>query len=53
MVVIAIPGFILLFLRIHAYYERAGEELRIDEEPAKPVRQAHHRHRAGQPASPG
>jgi amino acid transporter len=32
-VVIAIPAFILLFLRIHAYYERAGKELRIDERP--------------------
>src|SRR5580700_4074392 len=36
-VVIAIPTFILLFARIHAYYERAGADLRIDEEPPKPV----------------
>jgi amino acid transporter len=36
-VVIAIPSFIFLFLRIHAYYERAGKELRIDETPPKPV----------------
>jgi amino acid transporter len=36
-VVIAIPAFILLFLRIHAYYERARKELRIDETPMKPV----------------
>jgi amino acid transporter len=36
-VVIAIPGFIFLFLRIHAYYERAGRELGIDEIPSKPV----------------
>jgi hypothetical protein len=36
-VVIAIPAFIFLFLRIHAYYERAGKELRIDETPPKPV----------------
>ena len=31
-VVIAIPLFIVLFLRIHAYYERARKELRIDED---------------------
>jgi amino acid transporter len=37
-VVIAIPGFILLFLRIHAYYERAGRELRFDELPHRPQR---------------
>ncbi len=36
-VVIAIPAFIFLFLRIHAYYERAGKELRLDETPPKPV----------------
>jgi amino acid transporter len=36
-VVIAIPAFIVLFLRIHAYYERARKELRIDETPMKPV----------------
>ncbi len=36
-VVIAVPGFILLFLRIHAYYERAYIDLRIDQTPAKPV----------------
>src|SRR5271168_1258174 len=35
-VVIAIPAFIFLFLRIHAYYERARKELRMDEIPAKP-----------------
>jgi amino acid transporter len=35
-VVIAIPAFVLLFLRIHAYYERARKELRIDETPMKP-----------------
>jgi len=35
-VVIAIPAFMLLFLRIHAYYQRAGEELRIDEVPHLP-----------------
>ena len=49
MVVIAIPAFILLFVRIHAYYERAGRALRIDETPSAPRAQAHHRHRPGQP----
>jgi amino acid transporter len=36
-VVIAVPAFVFLFLRIHAYYERARKELRIDETPKKPV----------------
>ncbi|MGO9856459.1 MAG: APC family permease [Acidimicrobiales bacterium] len=35
-VVIAIPAFIFLFLRIHAYYERARKELHIDETPMRP-----------------
>jgi len=35
-VVIAIPAFILLFVRIHAYYDRARKELRIDETPTRP-----------------
>ena len=35
-VVIAIPAFILLFVRIHAYYERTRTALRIGEMPAKP-----------------
>jgi amino acid transporter len=35
-VVIAIPAFVFLFLRIHAYYERAGRDLRIDETPKRP-----------------
>ncbi len=35
-VVIAIPAFVFLFLRIHAYYERARKELRMDEIPGKP-----------------
>jgi hypothetical protein len=35
-VVIAIPAFMLLFLRIHAYYERAGKALRLDETPHQP-----------------
>ena len=37
-VVIAIPGFIVLFLRIHAYYERAAKELRFDMMPPPPER---------------
>jgi amino acid transporter len=37
-VVIAVPAFILLFQRIHAYYQRAGAALRIDQVPLeKPV----------------
>jgi amino acid transporter len=36
-VVIAIPAFILLFTRIHAYYVRAGRDLGLDEIPPKPV----------------
>ena len=35
-VVIAIPAFIWLFLRIHAYYERSAKELRFDEDPGRP-----------------
>jgi amino acid transporter len=35
-VVIAIPAFIFLFLRIHAYYARAGAELGINQIPKKP-----------------
>ncbi len=35
-VVIAIPAFVFLFLRIHAYYERARKELRMDEIPDRP-----------------
>ncbi len=35
-VVIAIPAFIVLFLRIHAYYERTRRQLRLDETPVKP-----------------
>ena len=35
-VVIAIPAFIFLFLRIHAYYDRAGKALAIDRTPPKP-----------------
>ncbi len=37
-VVIAIPGFIFLFLRIHAYYQRAAKELRFDMMPPPPER---------------
>ena len=36
-VVIAIPAFVLLFLRIHAYYQRARERLQIGETPRRPV----------------
>jgi amino acid transporter len=36
-VVIAVPAFILLFQRIHTYYEKASVELRIDQTPPKPV----------------
>ena len=36
-VVIAIPAFVCLFLRIHAYYERAGKELKIGQIPSEPV----------------
>src|SRR5580700_11158597 len=35
-VVIAIPSFIFLFLRIHAYYERTRKEFQLDETPVKP-----------------
>ena len=35
-VVIAIPAFVFLFLRIHAYYERARKDLGIDETPMRP-----------------
>jgi amino acid transporter len=35
-VVIAIPGFIFLFTRIHRYYRAVGRELAIGEIPAKP-----------------
>ena len=34
-VVIAVPAFVFLFLRIHAYYERARKDLRIDEIPGR------------------
>ncbi|HEY2579624.1 MAG TPA: APC family permease [Streptosporangiaceae bacterium] len=36
-VVVAIPAFILLFTRIHAYYQRVARDLRLDEVPPKPV----------------
>jgi amino acid transporter len=35
-VVIAIPAFIVLFLRIHAYYERTRKKFQLDETPVKP-----------------
>ena len=37
-VVVAIPGFILLFDRIRAYYQRVANDLRLDEVPPKPTR---------------
>ena len=36
-VVIAVPSFILLFERIHRYYQRLGVELGIGQVPGKPV----------------
>jgi amino acid transporter len=36
-VVVAIPSFIFLFTRIHAYYRRVREVLRLDEVPPKPT----------------
>jgi len=35
-VVIAVPGFIFLFTRIHRYYRRVGVELGLGEIPGKP-----------------
>ncbi|HEX3333075.1 MAG TPA: APC family permease [Acidimicrobiales bacterium] len=35
-VVIAVPAFIFLFLRIHAYYDRVGKALRLDQTPHLP-----------------
>ena len=48
-VVIAIPAFIFLFVRIHAYYERAGRGTGNRRDAAAPEAQAHHRDRPGQP----
>ncbi len=36
-VVVAIPAFIFLFLRIRAYYRRVARDLRLDEVPARPA----------------
>jgi amino acid transporter len=36
-VVVAIPAFVLLFLRIHGYYQRVGEELGVGIVPGPPV----------------
>ena len=36
-VVIAIPAFVILFLRIHAYYGRVAEEVGVDMVPGPPV----------------
>lgn len=35
-VVVAVPVFIALFMRIHAYYERVGRELGLGQLPEKP-----------------
>lgn len=35
-VVLAVPAFVLLFMRIHAYYERTGHELGLGEMTGKP-----------------
>jgi amino acid transporter len=35
-VVVAVPAFVLLFVRIHAYYKRAGLELGVGIVPGKP-----------------
>jgi len=35
-VVVAVPSFVVLFRRIHAYYGRAGRELGFGETPAHP-----------------
>ncbi len=35
-VVVAIPAFVFLFVRIHTYYGRAGKELGFDKTPQKP-----------------
>jgi amino acid transporter len=36
-VVIAVPAFVFLFTRVHAYYDRAGEELGVGRIPPKPA----------------
>jgi amino acid transporter len=36
-VVLAVPAFVFLFVRIHAYYKRAGSELGVGSIPTKPV----------------
>ncbi|MFI5052451.1 MAG: APC family permease [Acidimicrobiales bacterium] len=36
-VLIAVPTFVVLFRRIHAYYQRSGEELRVGQVPAPPT----------------
>ena len=36
-VVLAVPAFVLLFVRIHAYYQLAGLELGVGSIPTKPV----------------
>jgi hypothetical protein len=36
-VVLAVPAFVLLFLRIHTYYRRAGDDLGVGTIPGRPV----------------
>ena len=36
-VVIAVPTFVFLFIRIHEYYQRAGRELGVDSLPGRPA----------------
>jgi amino acid transporter len=36
-VVVAVPSFVLLFTRIHAYYKRAGVELGVGIVPERPI----------------
>jgi hypothetical protein len=37
-VVVAVPTFVLLFTRVHAYYQRVGVELGVGTVPDKPIR---------------
>jgi amino acid transporter len=39
-VVVAVPTFVFLFTRIHAYYKRAGIQLGIGVVPARPLRKS-------------
>ena len=46
-VVVAVPAFIFLFLRVHAYYQRAAQALEIGQNPDQTGAQADHRRGAG------